>query len=111
MLASVAFVFPGQGSQAVGMGADLFAQSAAVRALFAEADEVLGVALSRIILEGPEHTLRLTYHSEREGLAPMVEGLIIGLGKRFGQVVQISLASPRGPGRSHDVFEVSWTEA
>lgn len=64
MLASVAFVFPGQGSQAVGMGADLFAQSAAVRALFAEADEVLGVALSRIILEGPEDTLRLTAHAQ-----------------------------------------------
>lgn len=58
-----------------------------------------------------EQSLRLHYHSEREGLSPMVEGLIIGLGKRFGQVVQISLASPRGPGRSHDVFEVSWTEA
>jgi [acyl-carrier-protein] S-malonyltransferase len=46
------------------MGADLYAQSAAVRALFAEADDVLGFALSRLILDGPEASLRLTAHAQ-----------------------------------------------
>jgi len=60
MLTSVAFVFPGQGSQVVGMGADLCARSAIARELFSEADAALGFALSRIVLEGPEETLRQT---------------------------------------------------
>ncbi|MGD9762596.1 MAG: ACP S-malonyltransferase [Candidatus Binatia bacterium] len=61
---SVAYVFPGQGSQAVGMGTDLYEQSAAVRELFAEADDTLGFALSRIIREGPEAELRLTANAQ-----------------------------------------------
>ena len=59
-LASVAFVFPGQGSQAVGMGVDLCDAVPAVRELFAEADDALGFPLSQIIRNGPEAELRRT---------------------------------------------------
>lgn len=60
----VAFVFPGQGSQAVGMGADVAAASPAARAVFAVADEALGFALSRLCFEGPEETLRETVNTQ-----------------------------------------------
>jgi [acyl-carrier-protein] S-malonyltransferase len=64
MRESVAFVFPGQGSQAVGMGADLCAAHAVARECFAEADDALGFALSRIVLEGPDAALRQTAHTQ-----------------------------------------------
>jgi [acyl-carrier-protein] S-malonyltransferase len=64
MRASVAFVFPGQGSQAVGMGADLCEHFAAARDCFAEADDALGFSLSRIVREGPEEALRLTANTQ-----------------------------------------------
>lgn len=57
---SLALLFPGQGSQAVGMGKELFEQYAVVRNTFAEADDALGYKLSRICFEGPEDQLRLT---------------------------------------------------
>lgn len=58
------FVFPGQGAQYVGMGKDLLDRYTVVRDTFAEADEALGFSLSRLILEGPEADLRLTYHTQ-----------------------------------------------
>jgi [acyl-carrier-protein] S-malonyltransferase len=61
---NVAFVFPGQGSQAVGMGEDLRERFASVRELYAEADDALGYSLTRIIREGPEQTLRQTQHTQ-----------------------------------------------
>jgi [acyl-carrier-protein] S-malonyltransferase len=57
---SIAFLFPGQGSQAVGMGKDLAALYPAARDTFAEADEVLGYKLSQLCFEGPEDQLKLT---------------------------------------------------
>ncbi len=56
----IAFLFPGQGSQAVGMGKDLAQKYPVVRQTFEEADEVLGYKLSQICFEGPEDQLRLT---------------------------------------------------
>lgn len=64
MLDSVAFVFPGQGSQTVGMGIDLCEQFASAGALFAEADDALGFPLSRIIREGPADELTLTANTQ-----------------------------------------------
>ncbi len=56
----LAFVFPGQGSQVVGMGRAFFESEPVARAVFDEADEALGFPLSKVILEGPEDELRRT---------------------------------------------------
>ena len=60
----VAWLFPGQGAQAVGMCRDIFDASAAARAVLAEADEALGEPISRLILEGPEDVLTLTANAQ-----------------------------------------------
>ncbi len=52
--------------------------------------------------------LRLAYHSERAGLAPMVVGLIRGLGRRFGLAVEITHSLVRGAGADHDEFDVAY---
>jgi [acyl-carrier-protein] S-malonyltransferase len=57
---TIAFLFPGQGSQAVGMGKDLAEKYPLARRTFDEADEALGLKLSTICFEGPEDQLRLT---------------------------------------------------
>ena len=59
-----AFVFPGQGSQKVGMGADLAQASAAAREVFEEVDDALGQKLSAIMREGPEDALTLTENAQ-----------------------------------------------
>jgi len=56
----IAFIFPGQGSQAVGMGKELADKYPVARRTFEEADEALGYKLSQVCFEGPEERLRLT---------------------------------------------------
>lgn len=61
---SIAFTFPGQGSQAIGMGKALADDSAAARAVFAEVDDALGQKLSALMWDGPEDELTLTANAQ-----------------------------------------------
>jgi [acyl-carrier-protein] S-malonyltransferase len=64
MQKKIAFLFPGQGSQSVGMGRELGAHFSIAAQTFAEADEALGFPLSRLIFEGPEQDLKLTENTQ-----------------------------------------------
>ena len=66
---SVAFIFPGQGSQAVGMGKALAENFAPARAVFDEVDAALGEKLTKVIWEGPNETLTLTENTQPALLA------------------------------------------
>ena len=61
---TVAYLFPGQGAQAVGMGKDAYDANADAKATFDEADEVLGFSLSKLCFEGPEETLTQTVNTQ-----------------------------------------------
>lgn len=60
----IAFVFPGQGSQTVGMGADIFQASPAARSVYEIADDALGFSLSALCFQGPESALRETVNTQ-----------------------------------------------
>ncbi|AZK47829.1 ACP S-malonyltransferase [Paenibacillus lentus] len=63
-MGKLAFIFPGQGSQSVGMGRDIYESVPEARQLFDQADEVLGFPLSRLIFEGPETDLKQTANTQ-----------------------------------------------
>jgi [acyl-carrier-protein] S-malonyltransferase len=72
----VAHIFPGQGSQRVGMGYDLYSSSDQVRNIFDEADSVLGFSLSKLCFEGPEDELRQTINAQPAILVASIAYLV-----------------------------------
>ncbi len=79
-----AIVFPGQGSQVVGMGKDLFENFAQAREVFQTVDEILGVNLSKIMFEGPSEELTKTENTQPALMAVSV-ALVRVLEKEFGK--------------------------
>jgi len=71
----LAFLFPGQGSQKVGMGKALYDASPLARAVFEEADATLGFALSKLCFEGPEDQLMLTANAQPAILTTSIAAL------------------------------------
>lgn len=63
-MTKIAFVFPGQGSQKVGMGEELAKGNDSSQQFFTDADQVLGYSLSKLILEGPQEELTVTYNAQ-----------------------------------------------
>ncbi len=63
-MTKIAFIFPGQGSQAVGMGQEFVENATESKAFYENADKALGFALSKLMLEGPAEELTLTYNAQ-----------------------------------------------
>jgi [acyl-carrier-protein] S-malonyltransferase len=84
---SLAFIFPGQGSQAVGMGAELAAAFAAAREVFQEVDDALGQKLFKLMQEGPIETLTLTENTQPALMAASV-AVMRALEREFGVPVE-----------------------
>ena len=84
---SIAFLFPGQGSQVIGMGKELAEKYPVARQTFEEADEALGYKLSQLCFEGPEEKLRLTEITQPAILTTSIAALRVlrtkGLNPRF----------------------------
>ncbi|MBP7710386.1 MAG: ACP S-malonyltransferase [Rickettsiales bacterium] len=81
-----ALVFPGQGSQVVGMGRDLFENFASAREVFQKTDEILGVNLSKIMFEGPSEELTKTENTQPALMAVSI-ALTTVLEKEFGKKI------------------------
>jgi [acyl-carrier-protein] S-malonyltransferase len=71
-VAKIAFVFPGQGAQAVGMGKDVYDANEAARRRFEEADAALGEKLTELVFHGPEEALRQTANTQPALLATSI---------------------------------------
>ncbi|MEN9838818.1 MAG: malonyl CoA-acyl carrier protein transacylase, partial [Bacteroidota bacterium] len=62
-MSKTAYLFPGQGSQSVGMGKDHFDTNSTFKALLSRANDILGYDLTAVMFDGPEETLRQTEHT------------------------------------------------
>ena len=74
-MGKIAFVFPGQGSQSVGMGKSLYETSAKAKEIFETADEVLGRSISKMCFEGPEEDLKQTINTQPAILVTSIAAL------------------------------------
>ncbi len=110
-----AFMFPGQGSQSVGMGRDLAAAFAAAREVFGEVDEVLKQHLSKLMFEGPADALMLTENAqpallamsmavlrvmESEGGFRLADKATVVLGHSLGEYSALAAAASLGVGEA-----------
>ena len=75
MVKKIAFVFPGQGSQSVGMGKDLYENFEAAKNVFDTADKVLGKSITTICFEGPEDDLKLTVNTQPSSVTMSIAAL------------------------------------
>ncbi len=76
-MSKTVFLFPGQGSQYAGMGKSLALQFPAAKAVFEEADDVLGFAISKLCFEGPEEELKLTENTQPALVATSIAALAV----------------------------------
>ena len=83
-----AFLFPGQGAQEIGMASDVVVASAAAKAIFDEADDVLGISLGKIILEGPAEELVRSHNAQPAILTASI-ALLRGLEERMGDSMPV----------------------
>jgi [acyl-carrier-protein] S-malonyltransferase len=95
-MSKVAFVFPGQGAQAVGMGKAAFEQFDAAKAVFEAADRALNQSLSRLCFEGPEEELKLTANTQ-----PALLTTSIALLRAFGEKCDVAAGHSLGEYSAH----------